>query len=242
VSIEIHPDGIVTRITKHLDDLKQRIGAAADAAGRSVNEITILAASKGQSVDAIHEAADSGFTAMGENYAQEALDKIAQLGHQLEWHFIGKLQSNKTRAIAENFDWVHTVTSEKLARRLSEQRPEGSRPLSVCVQVCTDPELSHTGCKPDAVEQLCATINQLPRLQIRGLMTLPLVFDDPELQRLPFRQLRELYEKLVNQGLELDTLSMGMSSDLEAAIMEGSTMLRIGTAIFGPRLKHPKPD
>ena len=223
------------RITKHLDDLKLRIEAAADAAGRSVNDITILAVSKRQNVAAIHNAINAGFTAMGENYAQEAVNKIANFGPEIEWHFIGQLQSNKTRLIAGHFDWVHTVTSEKLAKRLSQQRPPDAPPLNVCIQVCADATTSHAGCSAEETRAVAAAIYELPGLKLRGLMTLPLPTTDEDLKRLPFRQTRELYDSLIADGLELDTLSMGMSNDLEAAILEGSTMLRIGTAIFGPR-------
>jgi pyridoxal phosphate enzyme (YggS family) len=225
----------VTRITKHLDELKLRIRAAADAVGRDVNEITILAVSKRQNVDAIHEASQAGLRAMGENYVQEALEKIQRLGPEIEWHFIGRPQSNKTRAIAENFDWIHTISDEKIAKRLSRQRPEGFQALNACVQVCTDPDACHPGCAPERVRELCERIVELPGLQLRGLMVFPHALSGLDAQRKPFRELRELYDKLVADGLELDTLSMGMSGDFEAAIMEGSTMLRIGTAIFGPR-------
>ena len=225
----------MTRITKHLDDLKLRIGAAADAAGRDVNDITILAVSKRQNVDAIHEAANAGLTAMGESYVQEAVEKIRVLGPNLEWHFIGRPQANKTRAIAEHFQWVHTVTTPRIAERLSRQRPATLAPLNICVQICSDPDLCHAGCSPDQAKALCESIVDLPGLKLRGLMSFPFPLRGLEMQRKPFRQLRELHDTLVNQGLELDTLSMGMSNDFEAAVMEGSTMLRIGTALFGPR-------
>ncbi len=225
----------MTRITKHLDDLKLRIRAAADAAGRDVNDITILAVSKRQSVDAIHEAANAGLTALGESYVQEALEKIRWFGPELEWHFIGRPQANKTRAIAEHFQWVHTVTTPRIAERLSRQRPATLEPLNICVQICSDESLCHPGCHPDQAKALCESILELPGLRLRGLMSFPFPLNGLELQRRPFRQLRELHDSLVNQGLELDTLSMGMSNDFEAAVMEGSTMLRIGTALFGPR-------
>jgi pyridoxal phosphate enzyme (YggS family) len=234
-SIEIRPEGIVTRITKHLDDLQLRIGAAAEACGRDVNEVTILAVSKRQSVDAIHEAGNCGLKAMGENYVQEALGKMALTSSDIEWHFIGQIQSNKSRDIAENFDWVHTVTNRKIAERLSRQRPDSLHPLNICIQVCTDPLTDHAGCASDAAADLCHSIAELPGLKLRGLMTLPYANADAEQQRIPFRRLRELSDEVVKQGLELDTLSMGMSNDLEAAVMEGSTLVRIGTALFGPR-------
>jgi pyridoxal phosphate enzyme (YggS family) len=223
-------------ITNHLEDLQVRIANAAQTAGRDVNDITILAVTKRQNVAAVHEAADAGLTAMGENYVQEALEKIAQTDrNDVEWHFIGKIQANKTRAIAENFDWVHTVTTPRIARRLSDRRPAQLAPLNVCVQVCTDPELMHDGCSYANTLPLCETISELQGLKLRGLMTMPNPFTEIEQQRLPYRQLRELYEQLNDQGMGLDTLSMGMSADLEAAIYEGSTMLRVGTALFGPR-------
>lgn len=223
------------RITNHLEDLQLRIKAAAGVAGRNVNDITILPASKRQSVDAIHEAVTAGCTAMGENYVQEALQKIEILGQTIDWHFIGQLQANKTKAIAEHFSWVHTVTSARVAERLNKQRPATIAPLNICVQVCIDPALSHGGCATANVQPLCELIATLPRLRLRGLMILPMALTDHDQQRVPFRQLHDLYTNLLNQGLELDTLSMGMSDDLEAAIMEGSTMIRIGTALFGAR-------
>ena len=223
------------RITNHLEDLQLRIKAAASVAGRNVNDITILPASKRQSVDAIHEAVTAGCTAMGENYVQEALQKIEILGQTVDWHFIGQLQANKTKAIAEHFSWVHTVMSARVAERLNKQRPATIAPLNICVQVCIDPELSHGGCATANVQPLCELIATLPRLRLRGLMILPMALTDHDQQRVPFRQLHDLYTNLLNQGLELDTLSMGMSNDLEAAIMEGSTMIRIGTALFGAR-------
>jgi pyridoxal phosphate enzyme (YggS family) len=234
-SIGIHPEGIVMHITNHLEGLQLRIKAAADVAGRNVNDITILPVSKRQSVDAVNAAVTAGCTAMGENYVQEALQKIDILGQTIDWHFIGQLQANKTRAIAEHFSWAHTVMSARVAERLSKQRPDTIAPLNICVQVCTDPELSHGGCAAADVQPLCELIATLPRLRLRGLMVLPMAFTDRDQQRVPFRQLHDLYTNLLNQGLELDTLSMGMSGDLEAAIMEGSTMIRIGTALFGAR-------
>lgn len=222
-------------ITKHLVDLQHRIAAAAAAAGRDVNDITILAVSKGQNVAAVHEAADAGLTEMGENYVQEAVEKIGAVQRVLNWHFIGNIQSNKTRQIAEHFTWAHTVSNAKIAERLNRQRPADLGPLNVCIQVCTDPELMHAGCSAAETRALCALIAGLPGLKLRGLMTMPNIFTETSRQRLPYREVSELYSELTDSGIALDTLSMGMSSDLEAAILEGSTMIRVGTALFGPR-------
>jgi pyridoxal phosphate enzyme (YggS family) len=225
----------VTRFTKHLRDLKSRIQVAAANAGRNENDVSVLAVSKRHGVDAVHEAVSAGLRAMGENYVQEALDKMALCDPSVEWHFIGRVQSNKTRQIAGHFQWVQTVTSERIARRLSEQRPTGLPPLNICVQVCADDDTSHGGIMPAEAAKLCREIEAMPQLRLRGLMTIPMAADGSEAQRVPFRKLRELRDDLVAAGHELDTLSMGMTNDLEAAVREGSTMLRIGTALFGPR-------
>jgi pyridoxal phosphate enzyme (YggS family) len=226
----------VTQITKNLEDLARRIGAAAAAAaGRNENEVSILAVSKRHTPEAIRLAHDAGLRLMGENYVQEALQKIPLFGNDIEWHFIGRIQSNKTRAIAENFDWVQTVNSEQTAHRLNDQRPEKLGPLNICVQVCMDQDSEHGGVMPAGVAPLCAYIEELPRLKLRGLMCIPLPAETMEEQRAPFRQMRELFEQLAGQGHRMDTLSMGMTGDLEAAVAEGSTMVRIGTALFGPR-------
>ncbi len=224
----------MTRITKHLVNLQNRIARAAAAAGRNENEVSILAVSKRHDVDAVHEAYAAGLKAMGENYLQEALEKIPRCNPGIEWHFIGRIQTNKTRSIAENFDWVQTVSSEKTARRLNDQRPEQLAPMNICVQVCTD-ESDHGGVAPSEVAELCRKISGFPRLRLRGLMTIPLPADSESDQHKPFRLLKGLYDELNSAGHGLDTLSMGMSDDLEAAIAEGSTMVRIGTALFGPR-------
>jgi pyridoxal phosphate enzyme (YggS family) len=222
------------QITKQLDSLNNRIALAATAAGRSETEVSVLAVSKRHSVDAIRAAVKAGLTHMGENYLQEALEKIALLSEPVEWHYIGKIQSNKTRPIAQNFHWVQTVDNEKVARRLSEQRPAELPALNICVQINADSS-QHGGVNPDQALALCEYISTLPQLRLRGLMTIPLPTDSDGEQRKPFRLVHELYSNLINKGFNLDTLSMGMSSDLEAAIAEGSTMLRIGTALFGPR-------
>ena len=224
----------MTQITKHLDDLKRRISDAASNAGRNETEVSVLAVSKRHGATAIVEAQAAGLLAMGENYLQEALEKIPQIARPVEWHFIGRVQSNKTRLIAEHFDWVQTVASERIARRLNDQRPDGEAPLNVLAQVNTDGS-DHGGAVPEDIPALCRFIDEQPRLRLRGLMTIPLPGESPEAQRAAFRPVKELFEQLKAEGLPLDTLSMGMSDDLEAAIAEGSTMVRIGTALFGPR-------
>ena len=224
----------MTRITKHLVNLQNRIARAAAKAGRNENEVSILAVSKRHGVDAVHEAYAAGLKAMGENYLQEALEKMPQCDPGIAWHFIGRIQSNKTRHLAENFDWVQTVASVKIARRLNDQRPDNLAPLNICVQVQTD-DGDHGGVQPAEVADLCEAIATFPRLRLRGLMTIPAQSDAEDKQRKPFRLLKSLYDDLNAAGHEMDTLSMGMTDDLEAAIAEGSTMVRIGTALFGPR-------
>lgn len=184
--------------------------------------------------------ADAGMRRFGENYLQEALEKIAALQElDLEWHFIGPIQSNKTRPIAEHFDWVHSVDRLKLARRLSEQRPAGLPPLNICLQVNVSGEQSKSGITLQELPALAQEVATLPRLRLRGLMAIPAPAAGLEAQRQPFRQMRFALEQLIAEGLELDTLSMGMSGDLEAAIAEGATLVRIGTALFGPRPQKP---
>jgi pyridoxal phosphate enzyme (YggS family) len=223
------------RITKNLQDLKQRISLACNEAGRNENDVSILAVSKRHSADSIRTAAAAGLYSMGENYLQEAQEKILLFGPEIEWHFIGRIQSNKTRTIAENFQWVQTIATARIAERLSRQRPENRGDLNVCIQVDIDNSGQHGGIRPAEAESLCKIITELPRLRLRGLMTIPLPTANREQQRLPFRLLKELYEQLITRGYTLDTLSMGMTNDMEAAIIEGSTMVRIGTALFGPR-------
>jgi pyridoxal phosphate enzyme (YggS family) len=196
----------------------------------------LLAVSKRHPVAAIREAAGCGQRHFGENFVQEALDKIEALRDQdLVWHFIGHLQSNKTRAAAENFAWVHSLAREKIARRLSDQRPFHAPPLNVCLQVCLEEEPGKGGAMPEQIPALAAAVAGLPRIRLRGLMAIPPPTDDFARQRGYFRRLRELSDELKAAGLQIDTLSMGMTGDLEAAIAEGSTILRIGTALFGPR-------
>lgn len=228
--------------------MKDRIATAARGAGRAPEAVTLLAVSKTFGADAVAEAVDAGQRAFGENYVQEGIDKIAALrtlrpGVVLEWHFIGPLQSNKTRAVAEHFDWVHTVDRLKIAQRLSEQRPASLPALNVCIQVNISGEASKSGVDPEAAAELAMAVAALPRLRLRGLMAIPEPAADVVAQRAPLRALRELAEqvdaqldeRLRGQGGQMDTLSMGMSADLEAAVAEGATIVRIGTAIFGKR-------
>ncbi|MBK8524026.1 MAG: YggS family pyridoxal phosphate-dependent enzyme [Betaproteobacteria bacterium] len=228
----------MTPISANLQAVLARIDAAARRFGRDPASISLLAVSKTWPADAVREAAAAGQRAFGENYVQETVEKIDALGPlALEWHFIGPLQSNKTRPVAEHVDWVHSVERLKIAERLSQQRPAHLPPLNVCLQVNVSGEVSKSGCTPEEAPALARQIAALPNLRLRGLMGIPEPLDDFEAQRQPFRQLREIYERLRNEGLVLDTLSMGMSHDIEAAIAEGATMVRVGTAIFGDRKK-----
>ena len=228
----------MTPISANLQAVHARIAAAARAAGRDEKDVSLLAVSKTWPAEYVRLAADAGQHAFGENYVQEGVAKVAELESLgLEWHFIGPLQSNKTRPVAESFDWVHSVERMKIAERLSEQRPAGKSPLNVCLQVNVSGEASKSGCAPEEAVALAKAIAALPNLRLRGLMCIPEPAEDVEAQRRPFRQLRELYEQLRAEGLPLDTLSMGMSHDIEAAIAEGATMVRVGTAIFGERSK-----
>lgn len=224
-------------IEKRYQAIKARIHAAARQHNREPDHIQLLAVSKTRPAEAILQLNHLGQHAFGESYLQESLEKIQSL-HEMSivWHFIGPIQSNKSRPIAEQFSWVHSVDRLKLARRLSEQRPASLPPLNICLQVNVSGEASKSGCQWQELEALAMEISQLPRLRLRGLMCIPAPSPDFEQQRLPFARLRERYEELQRKGLELDTLSMGMSSDMEAAIAEGSTMVRIGTDLFGPRL------
>lgn len=225
-------------IGDNLQATKVRIARAAAAAGRPSEAVTLLAVSKTQPAARVEQAHAAGQRAFGENYVQEALAKMDALaGKPLEWHLIGPLQSNKTRLAAERFDWVHTIESERIARRLSAQRPAGLAPLQVLVQVNVAGEASKSGVAPEAAPALARAVAALPRLRLRGLMAIPEPTADMALQRARFRALRELLERLRREGLDLDTLSMGMSDDLEAAIAEGATIVRVGTAIFGAREK-----
>lgn len=227
-------------IRQNLQAVRQRITDAADSARRDVHGIELLAVSKTFGADAVIAAAEAGQSAFGENYLQEALDKIATIRAMrpdlsLEWHFIGPIQSNKTRPIAEHFDWVHSVDREKIAQRLSEQRPPHLPPLNICLQVNISGEASKSGVLPADAAAVAQSIAALPRVRLRGLMAIPEPGGDEVQQRAPFGQLRALFEQLRAGGLELDTLSMGMSADMAAAIAEGATIVRIGSAIFGTR-------
>jgi PLP dependent protein len=213
-----------------------RIGEAQSAAGRAAGSTQLLAVSKTRSADEIRALAQLGQQQFGENYLQEAEEKIDQLHDlALEWHFIGRIQSNKTRPIAERFDWVHSLASLKHAKRLSEQRPAQLPPLNICLQVNTSGEASKDGYAPEELEAVIGDYAALPNLRLRGLMTIPAPTEGAQEQHRPFQLLRRLRDQLATPDHPLDTLSMGMSDDLEAAIAEGSTIVRIGTAIFGPR-------
>ena len=212
------------------------MAAAATTAGRSVDSVTLLAVSKGQPAELIRAAADAGVTNVGESYLAEALAKMEALGEiPLTWHFVGRLQANKTRQVAERFAWVHGVDRLKIAERLAAQRPYHAPPLNVCIQVNLAGEASKGGVPAPEVAGLAAAVAALPRLMLRGLMCIPPEESDPGRQREWFARLRALRDSLNTGGLGLDTLSMGMSGDFEAAIQEGATLVRIGTALFGPR-------
>jgi len=228
----------MTTIASNLQAVRDAISAAAAGAGRRASEVKLLAVSKTFAPDRLREAYRAGQTSFAESYLQEALDKIGALRDlNIDWHFIGPVQSNKTRAVAENFAWVHSVDRLKIAQRLSAQRPAHLPDLQLCLQVNISGEDSKSGVRPDEVSGLAHAIAALPGLKLRGLMAVPAPGDDVAAQRLPFAQLRKLRDELNRQGLQLDTLSMGMSHDFAAAIAEGATIVRIGTAIFGGRLK-----
>lgn len=234
-------------IAENLQAVKERIARAATAARREPSSVRLLAVSKTHPLALVEQAFAAGQRAFGENYVREALDKMAQWSRlderrassdgrrSIEWHLIGALQSNKTRAAAERFDWVQTVASEKIARRLSEQRPAGHPPLNVLVQVNVSGEATKSGVSPASVPVLCEAVKGLKNLELRGLMAIPEPTDDVSLQRARFAEVRRLFDELNARGFGLDTLSMGMSDDLEAAIAEGATLVRVGTAIFGAR-------
>ena len=223
-------------IADNLHAVRARIAQACTAAGRPVDAVQLLAVSKTFGPDAVQQAFDAGQRAFGENYVQEGADKAAELAAlDLEWHFIGPLQSNKTRPVAGAFHWVHSIDRLKIAERLSAQRDVHLPPLNVCIQVNVSGEDSKSGVAPDALPALAQAVAALPRLRLRGLMCIPEPTDDEALLRSRFATLRKLKDALVAEGLALDTLSMGMSHDIEAAIAEGATIVRVGTAIFGAR-------
>jgi pyridoxal phosphate enzyme (YggS family) len=225
----------MSRIAANLQVVKSQISKVAQAAG---NRVELLAVSKTQSSEIIREAYAAGQLCFAENYLQEAQIKMAELDDlPIEWHFIGPIQTNKTRPIAESFAWVHSVDREKTARRLAEARPAGMQPLNICIQINISNEDTKSGVNPQDAEALCRTVAGFPGLSLRGLMTI----GDPKLdesgQRRQFHAMKELFDRLNNAGFRLDTLSMGMTQDMGAAILEGATMVRVGTAIFGPRLE-----
>ena len=227
-------------ISDNMQAVELAIQAAAEAANRPRSDVQLLAVSKTFPSDAVLDAMQTGQRAFGENYLQEGVDKIAAVAAaapdaQLEWHFIGPIQSNKTRPIAENFAWVHAVDRLKIAQRLSEQRPAGMPPLNICLQVNISGEASKSGVAPEALAELAHQVAALPNLRLRGLMAIPEPESDAAKQHLPFSRVRILFEQLQADGMQLDTLSMGMSGDLAAAVAEGATIVRIGTAIFGNR-------
>jgi pyridoxal phosphate enzyme (YggS family) len=228
----------MTSISDNLQAVRARIFAACVSAGRNLSEVKLIAVSKTCPSAAVAEAVNAGQGVFGESYVQEATAKIAALGgRDLEWHFVGPLQSNKTRLVAECFDWVHSIDRPKIAERLSAQRPPNLPPLQVCVEVNISGEGSKGGVTAEAVEALCRAVAVLPNIRLRGLMAIPEQTTDAILARRQFRAVRELLDRLNASGFSLDTLSMGMSGDLEAAIMEGATLVRVGTAIFGERVR-----
>lgn len=227
-------------ISENIQSVRSRITQACVTADRLPGSVSLLVVSKTFPAEAVREAFAAGERHFGENYVQEALDKMAALADlrtQLEWHLIGPLQSNKTRAVAEHFDWVHSVDRLKIAQRLSEQRPAHLPPLQLCLQINISGEATKSGVAPHEVLALARAVADLPRVRLRGLMVIPQPVDDVVAQRIPLRAAHELLQSLQHAGLAVDTLSMGMSADLEAAVAEGSTMVRVGTAIFGSRYK-----
>lgn len=226
----------MTQITDHFADIRRRVALALERAGRAGDTVQIVAVSKQQPAAAIHAAADAGLTHLGENYLQEALPKIAEVANpDLEWHFIGRIQSNKTRQIAENFGWVETVDRARIAERLNAQRPAGHSPLNVLIQVNVDAEPQKAGVHPGQVLPLAAAIAELPQLNLRGVMCIPEAGLSEADLRASFETVAALAQRLSAEGHKVDTISMGMSSDFELAIECGATSVRIGTALFGAR-------
>ncbi|MBT5577948.1 MAG: YggS family pyridoxal phosphate-dependent enzyme [Porticoccaceae bacterium] len=226
-------------IDNNIIHVQRRLQQAARDAGRNPEDVLLLAVSKTRSSPQLAEAIKSGITSFGENYLQEAAPKISELQkHRLDWHFIGPLQSNKTRQVAELFSWVHTVDRLKIAQRLSDQRPKNLAPLNICLQINIDQESSKSGFTAEQAAEAALAIAKLPHLTLRGLMAIPKARQDIAGQRVAFTKLRNLLDELnslLDKSQKLDTLSMGMSDDLEAAILEGATIVRVGTDIFGPR-------
>lgn len=223
-------------IAENLSRTLTRITEAESRFQRAPSSVALLAVSKTRSAEEVREAFENGARDFGENYLQDALPKIAALAElPIHWHFIGPLQSNKTRAVAENFDWMHSLDRLKIAQRLSEQRSDAAAPLNVCIQVNISKETNKSGVEPDKLNELALAVDALPRLKLRGLMAIPAADLDEKGQHQAFAELRALFEQLQVELVDLDTLSMGMSGDMEAAIAEGSTMVRIGTALFGSR-------
>lgn len=227
-------------ITANLDKIRQKISECEQKFGRQAGSVQLLAASKKQSIEKMWSAIRAGQSVFGENYLQEALPKMHRLtalaGTQLlEWHYIGPIQTNKTKKLAEHFDWVQSVSDSKIADRLNKQRPITSSPLNICIEVNVDEEPTKSGVRLDEVEALVVYCQQLPQLRVRGLMAIPKIQHEEAAQRAEFHKLWVVWDDLKKKGFELDTLSIGMTEDYPAAIAEGSTMVRIGTGIFGPR-------
>ncbi len=229
----------MANIRQRLNQVLQQIRSAETRHKRAQGSVTLLAVSKTWPLEDIFTAAEAGQHCFGESYVQEAIAKVDANPITLEWHFIGHIQSNKSRDIATRFDWVHSIDRLKLAKRLSEQRPPELAPLNICLQVNISEEQSKSGLQPNDVLQLALQVSDLPNLKLRGLMAIPAPCDNFDQQRAVFSQVRELQQQLIDQGLDLDTLSMGMSGDMEAAIAEGATIVRVGTAIFGQRNYQP---
>ncbi|HHJ80992.1 MAG TPA: YggS family pyridoxal phosphate-dependent enzyme [Candidatus Tenderia electrophaga] len=225
----------MSNIKQRLDQVLDQIHQAEKKYQRPPGSVTLLAVSKTWPLEHILDAAAAGQTCFGENYVQESVAKIDSCTEQLEWHFIGHLQSNKSREIASRFDWVHSVDRLKLAKRLSQQRPDNLAPLNICLQVNISNEPNKSGFSASEIAMAAEQIKQLPRLKLRGLMAIPAPSQDIEQQRTAFHQVAMLQQQLIDQGMTPDTLSMGMSGDMEAAIAEGATIVRVGTAIFGQR-------
>ena len=227
-------------IAERLQKTLTRIEKATTQYGRQRDEVQLIAVSKTQTADSLRTAYSLGQRHFGENYLQEALDKMTRLSDcNITWHFIGSIQSNKTKIIAEKFNWVHSIDRLKIAQRLNNARPEDLEPLNVCLQVNISEENTKSGINASDIHELAHQVATLPKLRLRGLMALPAAYENFEQQRTSFATLKQQFDELKQSGLPLDTLSMGMSNDLEAAIAEGATLVRIGSAIFGPRIKKP---